>query len=200
MYGWATSNNMEFEHIRYQSSKTTTPPENPYLSNIGTPIIKEKHLRDLGVTISDDATFSQYINEKIKRMKSKIGWVLRTFRTRESKPMLTLWKSLILSEHDYCSQLWNPQRKGMIQSLEEQQYVFIKKIHNMYHLSYWEQLSTLRLYSLQRRRERYTAIYTWKILERHVPNIASGEVSLTAKWHQRRGRECVVPKVNNLPP
>ena len=70
----------------------------------------------------------------------------------------------------------------------------------MSHLSYWEQLSTLGLYSLQRRRERYIAIYTWKILEGQVPNIGSGEASLSAKWHQRRGRECVVPKVNTTAP
>ena len=205
VYRWATSNNMEFnsekfEHIRYKTSKSKEHCETPYLSNIGSPITQKEHLRDLGVTISDDATFSHYIEEKINKMKSKIGWVLRTFRTRDSRPMLTLWKSLILSEHDYCSQLWNPQRKGSIQSLEVLQHVFIKKIRNMANLSYWEQLSTLGLYSLQRRRERYIAIYTWKILESHVPNIGSGEASLSAKWHQRRGRECVVPKVNSSAP
>ena len=200
VYRWATTNNMEFnsdkfEHIRYQPSKSGTHPTTQYLSNVGTPITQKKQLRDLGVTISDDATFSHYIEDKVNKIKSKIGWVLRTFRTRDSRPMLTLWKCLILSEHDYCSQLWNPQRKGAIQSLEQLQHVFIKKIHNMSHLSYWEQLAALGLYSLQRRRERYIAIYTWKILEGLVPNIAADEASLTAKWHQRRGRSCVVPQV-----
>ncbi|KAG1702082.1 Importin-5 [Nymphon striatum] len=35
----------------------------------------------------------------------------------------------------------------------------------------WEQLKDLRLNSLQRRRERYLIIYTWRMLERQVPNI-----------------------------
>ena len=65
----------------------------------------------------------------------------------------------------------------------------------MSQLSYWEQLEELGLYSLQRRRERYIVIYVWKILEGFVPNIATGEASLTDKWHQRRGRECSVPNV-----
>ena len=201
VYRWAVDNNMEFnsdkfEHIRYKSSKFLNLTEKNYYSNIGTPIIQKSNLRDLGVTISDDGTFSKYIDEKINKMKSKIGWVLRTFRTRECRPMLTLWKSLILSDHDYCSQLWNPQRIGYIQVLEQVQFAFLKKIHSVSHLNYWEQLSTLGLYSLQRRRERYIAIYTWKILEGHAPNIASGEAALSAKWHPRRGRVCDVPKVS----
>ena len=205
VYRWATQNNMvfnseKFEHIRYQPSKTPVQYDADYLSDVGTPISTKTSLRDLGVTISDDATFSQYIEEKIVKMRSKIGWVLRTFRTRECRPMLTLWKALILSEHDYCSQLWNPHRKGLIQSLELLQYVFIKKIRNMSCLSYWEQLSTLNLYSLQRRRERYIIIYTWKILEGLVPNIAEGDASLSARWHQRRGRECQLPKVKSTAP
>ena len=114
--------------------------------------------------------------------------------------MLTLWKSLILSDHDYCSQLWNPHRAGEIQAIDQIQHSFLKKISSVSHLNYWDQLSALRLYSLQRRRERYIAIYTWKILEGHAPNIASGEASLAAKWHPRRGRECAVPKVQNTAP
>lgn len=36
---------------------------------------------------------------------------------------------------------------------------------------YWVVLKYLRLFSLQRRRERYHIIYTWKILEDLIPNI-----------------------------
>ena len=32
-------------------------------------------------------------------------------------------------------------------------------------LNYWERLKTLKLYSIERRRERYVIIYMWKILE-----------------------------------
>ena len=111
--------------------------------------------------------------------------------------MLTLWKSLCLSEHDYCSQLWNPHRTGYIQSLEQLQHSFVKKIHGMSELSYWDQLKALRLYSLERRRERYIIIYTWKMLECLVPNISEGSAALRSKWHPRRGRECSGPNVSS---
>ena len=39
--------------------------------------------------------------------------------------------------------------------------------------SYIDRLSLLRLYSLQRRRERYYKIYVWKIIEGLVPNFSN---------------------------
>ena len=39
-------------------------------------------------------------------------------------------------------------------------------------LSYPERLTVLKLYSVQRRRERYIIIYVWKILECQVPNFS----------------------------
>ena len=66
-------------------------------------------------------------------------------------------------------------------------------------MSYWDQLSHLKQYSLERRRERYRIIYIWRILEGHVPNLISSDSNsekVTAKWHKRRGRECIVPRVN----
>ena len=114
--------------------------------------------------------------------------------------MLTLWKSLVLSEHDYCSQLWNPQRVGDIQALETVQRSFLKKIQSVSHLSYWDQLSSLRLYSLERRRERYIAIYAWKILEGLVPNIATAENGISSTWNPRRGREYRIPKISTSAP
>ena len=75
---------------------------------------------------------------------------------------------------------------------------FLRKISGISHLSYWEQLNYLNLYSLERRRERYRLIYVWRILEGHVPNIMSSSRNcpkITSKWHQRRGRECIIPPV-----
>ena len=50
------------------------------------------------------------------------------------------------------------------------------------------------MYSLQRRRERYRIIYIWRVLEGQVPNI--GNHRITCKTSDRRGRECVPPKVS----
>ena len=44
------------------------------------------------------------------------------------------------------------------------------------------------MYSLQRRRERYRIIYTWKVLENLVPNVNN---KIKSKDHIRLGRMCL---------
>ena len=54
----------------------------------------------------------------------------------------------------------------------------------------------LKMYSLQRRRERYRIIYVWKILEQQVPNISCEGNSGIQKLRMdntRNGRTCQLP-------
>ena len=113
--------------------------------------------------------------------------------------MLTLWKSLVLPIFDYCSQLYNPFKVGEIQQLEMVQRSFIRKINGMHGLTYWEQLQRLKLFSLERRRERYRIIYIWKILERIVPNFTEQNDGIEVLHSDRRGRTCFQPAVQRSP-
>ena len=199
IYRWSVDNNMtfnsdKFELLRYKGkSSRDLQSTSPYTSDNQSIIEEKEHVRDLGVTLSNDATFTQHIKERCIMVKSKIAWVLRTFRSRERIPMLTLWKSLIMCHLDYCSQLWSPSRTGNIQSLELLQKSFLKKISGMSEYSYWQQLEKLHMYSLERRRERYQIIYTWRIIENQIPNFESTPIK--AYWNSRRGRECKVPSI-----
>ena len=65
----------------------------------------------------------------------------------------------------------------------------------MANLDYWEQLKGLRLYSPQRRRERYICIYMWKILEGMVPNFG-----IEVMHNKRKGRYCRVPLIRSAVP
>ena len=150
-----------------------------------------------------NGSFRAHIENAVTAAYKQTGWVLRTFNTREPLPMLTLWKSLIQCRLDYCSQLWSPTEKGTIQTIEKCQRDFLRRITGMKELTYWDQLKQLRLYSQERRRERYMIIYTWRILEGLVPNITSPDGSsskISAKLHNRRGRECSVPKISKSSP
>ena len=96
---------------------------------------------------------------------------------------------------DYCCQLWSPAAVGLIQNIERVQASFLKKMNGMAQYDYWEQLEALRLYSQERRRERYIIIYTWKSLEEIVPNFG-----VTATVNSRNGRYCSVPAVRSAAP
>ena len=60
---------------------------------------------------------------------------------------------------EYCCQLWNPWKAKDIQAIEAIQLTFTYKITGAQDLNYWERQHELKLYSLQRRRERYIIIY-----------------------------------------
>lgn len=207
VYRWTDLNNMElnadkFECLRYGPNKDLQG-NTSYLSNTGKSIQEKDHVKDLGVTMGRDGTFSIHIMNAVTEAERQCSWVLRTFATRQKLPMLTLWKSLVQSKLEYCSQLWCPLAKGDIQTIEMTQRSFLRKISGMNQLSYWEQLHSLNLFSLERRRERYRIIYIWRILEEHVPNVLSTNdqtPKITAKWHPRRGRECMVPAVKQTAP
>ena len=49
--------------------------------------------------------------------------------------------------------------------------VLLKKAYGLKHMSYWERLNELKLTSMERRVERYKAIYVYKMLNGLVPNI-----------------------------
>ena len=194
IYQWAGENNAtfntgKFQCLRYgfnQELKDSTT----YCSVTGSPINSQTSVRDLGVTMSDNAIFSEHTANIVMSAGLKCGWILRTFKTRKSLPMLTLWRSLVIPILDYCSQLWNPSKPGLIQLIEKVQVNFLKKITDVSQMDYWEQLKFLKIYSLQRRRERYCVIYTWKILEKLVPNFG-----IKNGYNKRLGRYCIIPHV-----
>ena len=117
IYKWAEENNMmfnfqKFECLRY-GGNTELKATTKYTTMNGDNITVMDHAKDLGVTMSSSGTFRQHISNVTNTAYQLSGWVLRTFRTRHRIPMLTLWKSLILSKLDYCSQLWSPTQTGV---------------------------------------------------------------------------------------
>ena len=155
IYLWTDANNMElnggkFEHLHYSHDKSNQVTRT-YQSNSGENIETKNAIKDLGVTISNDCSFDTHIKKMIESANKQASWILRTFASREPLPMLTLWKSLVQCKLDYCSQLWNPSKKGDIQKIEMVQRSFLRKIKGTQNLTYWEQLKKMRLYSQQRR-------------------------------------------------
>ena len=141
--------------------------------------------------MSDSAKFGQHIENLVIKVRQKIGWIFRTFFTRKTDILKQLWKSLVQCHIDYCSQLYKPgQSKGM-ESIEKLLYDFSARIPEIREENYWKRLAMLKMYSQERRMERYRVIYIWKILENYAPNCG---VKL-AKENPRLGRKCQVPSL-----
>ena len=195
VYNWSKKNKMQFneskfEMIRYAQRQDQTMPH--YYAPDNTPISMKSEIKDLGVSLNNDATFSGNICEKVACARRKAGWILRTFSSRDKVTMLTLLKSLVIPQAEYCCQLWNPSKICEIQSIECIQKSFTKRIAGMNDKNYWERLEALNLYSLERRRERYMIIYVWKIINGFVPNI-DGRNRITTNDSARIGLQCKRP-------
>ena len=172
IYNWANDVNMvfnsdKFECLRFWPGKTSKP-DHLYKSPSDTTIEEKPHLRDLGVEISSDLTFSIHIENTVTAANRLVGWALRTFRRRSKLVMMTIWKSLIQCKLDYCSQLWSPSDQASITKLESVARHFTSQIAELQDVDYWDRLKALKLYSQERRRERYQIIFIWKVLQGHV--------------------------------
>ena len=188
IYKWAEDNNMQFnedkfEVLRYKTNKNIVQDTTSYHASDGSLIKESPSVRDLGVILSTDCTFQKHISETIQKMKNMSNWILRTFQTRDSVTLCTLWKTLVLPIHDYCSQLWSPHLIKYKAQFETVQYNFLKKIWSMSGKSYPTILKEMNLYSLERRRDRYRAIYVWKQIEGLVPS-----TGIKLNNSDRRGR------------
>ena len=122
-------------------------------------IAPSTHVLDLGVSMSSNCTFDFHISNLYKRCSNLAGWILRTFTIRDPQVMLTLYKSLVMSRLEYASHLWSPYLLKHIYLIEKVQRAFTKHISGMCFLSYSKRLEVLKLYSLQRRRERDMALF-----------------------------------------
>ena len=186
IYSWAEEVNMIFNSEKFDCLRywpRTPKPDFSYMSPDGAVIEEKDHLRDLGVEMSSDLTFSIHISNVVTAANKLVGWAMRTFRRRSRLVMLTIWKSIIQSKLDYTSQLWSPSDQASIGELESVARHFTAKIDGMDGLDYWERLSSLHLYSQERRRERYQIIFLWKVAQGLVKGYKA-----TFVQNERRGR------------
>jgi len=129
-----------------------------YQISSGDTMYPTNDLRDLGVQVTSELSWSKHVSNITRKGRTVASWVFSVFKTRNTETMLTLYKSLVRSHLEYCCPLWNPSKITDIQLLEGVQRTFTTKTWGVQHLDYWDRLKALNLMSLQRRRERYIII------------------------------------------
>ena len=201
---WASKNNMQlneskFEVLNYKLNQSRSLREMPfscqnynYKITNGETIEATHAVRDLGVLLSCDCSWTPHIQRMLEGAKTMAAWVLSVFSNRSSLLMLTLFKTMVRSKLEYCCPVWNPHKIGDIKAIESIQRNFTRRINGSQHLNYWERLQKLNLMSLQRRRERYIIIHTWKIANEEAPN----DINMIFKDSPRLGKRAIVPPIN----
>ena len=103
-----------------------------------------------------------------------------------------MYKSIVLPILEYCCVVWNPNKLYLIRKIECIQRDFTRRFRSLDGMDYWERLKKLRIFSLERRRERYIILYVFKILYGLVPNPGIYWFSLP-----RQGRLIQAPTVRS---
>ncbi|KAL5268182.1 hypothetical protein ACHWQZ_G002141 [Mnemiopsis leidyi] len=201
---WSAANNMElhekkFEVVSYRLNTSKIMRQLPfyplmveYSTSCGHIIEPQVTVRDLGVYVSNERSWTPHIEKTIQGARQMAAWALSAFRDRSTIVMLTLYKSLVRPKLEYCSPVWNPHKVSDIQKIENVQRSFTKKISGCKELTYWDRLKKLGILSLQRRRERYSIVHVWKILNYLAPN----DLQFDFSTHQRLGIKASIPTIN----
>ena len=202
---WSTANNMllhenKFEVMNYTLNRSRLLRELPFTAELlqyttpsGDIIESTDVVRDLGVYLSTDCSFTKHVNIVVCDARRIASWILGTFRDRSSLTMTTLFNSLVRSKLEYCCPVWNPYKIKDIQALEKVQREFTRRISGCKDMDYWQRLRRLKLLSLQRRRERYIIIHVWKIISGLAPN----STKIIFYTNERLGRRAQIAPFNH---
>ena len=141
LYNWQDENNMKFngkkfELLRFGKNLNLKDDTNYFTPGMEDIIEEKEVLRDLGVMMANDATFTHHVNLVCKKVNQKSGWIFRTFQCRETFFLKHLWKSLTQPHIDYCSQLYFPTKASDMERIESLFRTFSKKIPALRNLSY----------------------------------------------------------------
>ena len=124
----------------------------------GTAIPQTQEVRDLGVLQSNNSKYRTHIQNVSKKARRIMGLLLRTFRSRNPKVLLPIYKTLIRPLVEYGTPIWNPYTKKDVKEIEHVQRFFTKKLKGFSQLDYKSRLLKLDLRTLELRRKYFDII------------------------------------------
>lgn len=187
---WASDNNMELNQKKFQLLQYGKEDlKVPYKTSSEKVLHKDTDVKDLGVQMSDDLSWETQMSDAVKNGRKYMGWILRSFISRNPEIIISLYQTYVIPRLEYASILWSPYKISDITRLEAIQRTISSKVDGIQDLNYHQRLYKLKLYSMQRRRERFAAIHMYKIANGLVPNNMQFEFYETS----RHGLKCRKP-------
>jgi hypothetical protein len=122
-------------------------------------------MRDLGVFVSSNFSFSYHCNHICSKASSRVGIIHRAFSCRNRVFMRKMFISYVRPILEYASEVWSPLNIDDIDKIERIQRRYTKRIVGLSHLSYAERLVNCDLEPLELRRLHADLIMTFKIVK-----------------------------------
>lgn len=177
---WSTENGLQFniskcEQVQFCRGKIKFQHQY-YLANEPLKNVKEK--KDLGVIFQHDGKFNIHIKTTISNCFKRLGLIKRhAQQIQDLDTLIMLYNSIIRSKLEYCSNVWNPKTKDMINEIEKvqkrfTQYLFYleNKFYPTYPegIAYKDLIEQLNIQTLEERREGQKLIFLHKLFNNKI--------------------------------
>ena len=84
--------------------------------------------RDLGVLFSPSLSFTEHVNNVVRKCSMISSWILRAFSLVDVSVYLDLYATYVVPHLEYCSVIWNPRLKKDRALLERMQNRFLRRV------------------------------------------------------------------------
>ena len=120
----------------------------------------------LGVSLSNDLTWTHHINNMVNKSNRKLGFVRRNIRTGSFKAKSTAYAALVRPHLEYCSSVWDPHQLNHINQIESIQRRAARYVHHNYErtASVTNMIIQLEWNTLQQRRQMQKLTMLYKIV------------------------------------
>jgi hypothetical protein len=130
----------------------------------GQEIVRYDSVRDLGIIVTNNLRFNSHIDTVVSKARQRTSVLYRGFTSRNIQLLSKAFVTYIRPLLEYNSIVWNPTQVYLIDSLENVQRNFTKRIPSISHLSYDERLNIIGLDSLELRRLKSDLINYYKFI------------------------------------
>ena len=109
-------------------------------------------IKDLGILIDTTLKFTNHILDITKRTRQRSALIYRSFISRDLHNLLRAYTTYVRPLLEYASPVWSPVQLSLINTIENVQRSFTKRLPGLFHLPYSERLNITKLQSLEHRR------------------------------------------------
>jgi hypothetical protein len=138
--------------------------------------------KDIGVTFDSKLSFDQHIAAKVKKAKSMVGTIRRSYQFLDNKSFIILYKTLVRCHFDYATSIWSPYLVRHRDIIEGVQRRATKMLPGFKDLEYPERLKRLQLPTMVYRRLRSDMVEVYKLMH----GLYDDQVALTLTHAHRQ--------------
>ena len=152
-------------------------------------ITSEKIVKLLGINIDDKLNFKQHISDICCKAGKQLNALRRLSKLLDTKSKLTIFKSFILSNFNYCATVWHFCGKQDAQKLEKIQERALRFVYCDYQSSYQSLLTRSNCETLHISRLKQIAIEVFKITNNLSPVYLKKYFELQDSRYETRGNK-----------